>query len=120
MARGISLALELSTIGEAIDAARLLADEMSTEQFGHEEDFRRAPRLIEGVLALAVARVDLLQRAIRGGLDPRQLTTAYNRPWPPSDDPEQQDVVLESWSPERRAQMAKAELRRARKAKGSR
>jgi len=115
---GISIGLELATISDGIDAARLLANELRTEQFGYEEDFRRAPRLIEAVLALAVARLDLLQRAIGGSVDPHWLATAYNQPLPPIDDAEQQDVILDAWSPEHRAEMAKAELRRWNKSKG--
>jgi len=118
VANGISIGLELEVLSDAIDAARLPADEITTEHFGREQDFRRAPKLIEAVLALAVARLDLLQRAIGGGVDPRCLATAYNQPLPLSDDPEQQDLILDSWSQGHRADIAKAELRRVKRAKG--
>jgi len=120
LASRISLGRELDVISDAVDAARLLADEITTEQFSREQDFNRAPRLIKSVLSLAVARMELLQRAIGGSVDPRWLATSYNRPLPASDDREQQDVILDAWSPEHRAEMAKVELRRFKKTKGSR
>lgn len=115
--RAVSLGLELVELEHVVDAARLLAAELATEQFGHLEDHRRAPRLIEAVLGLATARLELLQRAIGGQLDPRWLAAASNVPLPAVDDAEQQDLVLEPWSPGRRIKMAELDLERARKVK---
>lgn len=73
-----ALSYELSEIADAIDAARMLGEAVSTNQLGSDYDQRHAPRALTAVLSLAWARVRDLNRVVRGDLDPGHLHAYFN------------------------------------------
>jgi hypothetical protein len=69
--RRLYLRRELHMIHGAVEAARILAEAVATDQLGPELDHRRAPRAITSMLSLVGGRLQVLRRAAqRGGRDP--------------------------------------------------
>ena len=61
----------------------------------------KAPRMIAGTLNLVVARLQLLNLAVRGAVDPGVLSTPFNKPL--RIQPEGEDLVLVGWDSKRKA-----------------
>ena len=65
----VSLNAELATLGEALDAAMILADALQNEGFSTEYEQQRAPGAISAVLSLVAGRLKNLGQLVRGTLD---------------------------------------------------
>ncbi|MGE5785853.1 MAG: hypothetical protein ACM3ZE_14745, partial [Myxococcales bacterium] len=65
--RSISLVWELEELEQAVDAARVLCDASSQNQYATEYDARIAPRVTSAVLTLVGQRLGLLRRVIHSG-----------------------------------------------------
>src|SRR5690606_17407505 len=62
---------ELHVIRGAVEAARILAEAVATDQLGPARDHHRAPRALTSLLSLVEARLRGLHRAARRGGAPR-------------------------------------------------
>ena len=78
MPKTISLSWELNCLRDAIEAARILAEELHTDHFINTHAERMAPLGIEAVLSLVELRLDDLMRVLRGELDPIHLFAHHN------------------------------------------
>ncbi len=76
--RRISLAWELEELEQALEAARMLCDASSQEQYGTEHDARIAPRVTSAVLTLIGQRLQLLIRAVHGHVAGEVLAGGHN------------------------------------------
>lgn len=97
--RKISLANELEELASALTTARLLAEELSNEQLATIEDTRIAPKAIAAVVNLAIARMSLLTRALRGSINPGIVSEPYNQALAVADN---EEVILVEWDSKRR------------------
>lgn len=75
----VSLADELAAIAEVLESAQLIAELLATNAMPDEYTSERAPKMLEAVLALAVARVRLLRKVVIGAADVRLLVGRNNR-----------------------------------------
>lgn len=71
----VSLRLELGELRAAITGARMLADMIAHSGAENAADFRAAPSACAAVLALAVERLQLLDRVLAGDVGARALGT---------------------------------------------
>lgn len=76
--RRVAMSYELLEIADAIEAARMLGDAISTTQLGSEHDQRNAPRALTAVLNIVGARLKDVTRVLRGDVDPATIHTHYN------------------------------------------
>ena len=76
--RSVSLRLELSEIGEAVLAARLVADLIAHGGAQNAEDAMRAPGACSAVLAIVDARLRLVDAVLAGDVDARALLGSRN------------------------------------------
>lgn len=107
--RNVSLHSELFTLLSAIEGARILADELITEQFGAEHDLHQAPHAIAAILSLVQVRGTDLGRVIRREEDPWRFRAAHNA----TSTTLPEDVTFPSWTPEQRREKAERDLRNA-------
>lgn len=109
--RAWSLACELATLANAVEAARVLADTVSGPA-----DTILPPNVmgetLAGALALVAMRMRDLGRVVRGEPDPALLRAPHNAIEPEAVDGAS-DVIFHAWSPKRRAGHARKELARA-------
>ena len=68
--RRLYLRRELREIYGAVEAARILAEAVATDQLGPELDHRRAPRALTSMLSLVGERLQVLRRAAGRRDDP--------------------------------------------------
>lgn len=105
--RAWSLALELATLAQAIEAARIVADATS-QPAGSMREPPATAEMLAGSLALTVARLRDIGRVVRGELDPRHMCAPHNAV-PDEAANGADDVIFRAWGPKRCA----AEARRA-------
>ena len=105
-----------SIIGKVATGATLSRDEAGNGELrpdlgGHEDVVPIPPATPprEALPALIQARLVLLQRAVRGTIDPRQLWCAAND----GDATDKEDIVLPTWSLLRSARHARREWKSA-------
>jgi hypothetical protein len=98
----VSLAAELSHLGDAVNAGTLLSQAMVEGTLSTAEATAQAPSAITAVLGLVHARLMQLRRVLRGVENPADILTPHNATGEqqPGDDP---DVVLRPWRPAQRA-----------------
>ena len=98
----VSLAAELSHLGDAVNAGTLLSQAMVEGTLSTAEATAQAPSAITAVLGLVHARLMQVRRVLRGAEDPEDIRTSSNATGEPQpgDDP---DVVLRPWTPAQRA-----------------
>lgn len=98
----VSLAAELSHLGDAVNAGTLLSQAMVEGTLSTAEATAQAPSAITAVLGLVHARLMQVRRVLRGAEDPENIRTPSNATGEPQpgDDP---DVVLRPWTPVQRA-----------------
>ncbi len=91
--KSISLAHELAELVHVIESAQLFAELLVTGGLPDDDAVKRAPKLLEAVLALAAGRVRLLRKVVVGAADVALIEDRNNRALPrvQGDDP---DVVL--------------------------
>ena len=106
----VSLSNELDLLMGTIRGARILTEKWNEAPFGIGVD-PELPRAISATLAILMARVDLLDRAARGTIDPRLVW----RPENAAIEDEGAEVQLPAWSDEQAAREAKREWRRCRR-----
>jgi hypothetical protein len=76
--RSLSLVWELEELEQAVDAARVLCDASSQDQYATEHDARIAPRVTSAVLTLVGQRLGLICRVIRGYVPIEALAGGHN------------------------------------------
>ena len=98
MPRKVSVLWELDEVRAAIDAARLLADQLRHEGFPDDDAAKLAPRAIAAVLNLASARLTQLGAVLRGDLGASWIRAAHNAVERDAVavDPESRDVFLDA------------------------
>ncbi len=92
-AAAISLAAELAGIADTLESAQLITDVLANGALPDDDTVKRAPKLLQAVLTLAVGRVRLLRKVVIGAADAALIAHRNNRALPhrKGDDP---DVVL--------------------------
>lgn len=110
----VSLRDELANLARALEALRLLVDELRHDQLATERDRERVPHVVSAVVGLAIARLRLLQHVIGGSLNPQLLAEEFNEAVARSE-VEGEDLIVQEWDAGRRLEAASAELSRARR-----
>ena len=110
MRKVVSVRGELFAIGSAVRGAQVLAEHAEGVS---ETEVRRLTPMIAGILALVGCRLRDLERTIHGDLDPALLFAPHNLGGAPSPNPDESDVLLEEWAPDRLERYASRILRRA-------
>lgn len=105
----VSLHSELFTLLSAIEGARILADELTTDQFPTEHDGRMASHAIAAILALVQVRGADLGRVIRQEDDPWRFRAAHNQTATSA----REDVTFRYWTSAQRREKAERDLRSA-------
>ncbi len=108
----ISIAAELSSIGRAIDGAVLLTDALAEDAAFSTEAADRIPSAVVAVLGLVHARLDQVQRVLRGSTDPKRILTPSNQTGAPSPE-EDPDIRLRVWTHDQRIAYHSRELHMA-------
>jgi hypothetical protein len=111
--KAVSLSGELHLLLKAVDGIRELADSLSMSSF---EDGAVALSIASG-LSLVKERLRLLDRAVRGTVDPWLLWCEENDAVPPLDEgaDDVEDVVLRSRSEKRTVRRLRKDLKRAKR-----
>ncbi|HYI02845.1 hypothetical protein [Hyalangium sp.] len=97
----VSIAAELSAIGRAVDGAVLLTDALAEDAVFSTEAADRIPPAVVAVLGLVHARLDQVQRVLRGSTDPKRILTPGNLTGAPSPE-EDPDIRLRVWTHDQR------------------
>jgi hypothetical protein len=110
MSKRVSLSNELHTVMKGTVAIRILARHwIDSSGTGAEVECSEA---LTSVVILLVERLRLLDRAVRGVVDPREVWCAENQGDPPNDRSEK-DMLLPVWSDAALVRHHRAELKRA-------
>lgn len=109
----LSVSNELHILISAIEGVRYLADRLSRDGFDDPENLT-IPESIASNLSLLTERLRLFERVVRGVVDPRLLLCEGNEAFAPLDDDDEEDIVLEQWSPRRASRKHRAEWKRNR------
>jgi len=107
--KAISLSEELHHLMRTIDGVRELAEQVGESAF-HDGTL---PLSIASNLVLVTERLRLIDRVVRGAVDPRLLWCVANDTLPPGDSGD--DVVLRVWSDEEAVRQLRKEWRSARR-----
>lgn len=75
----ISLVDELDALAGVIESAQLLAELLATNGLPDDDSAKRAPRLLETVLAMAQGRIRLLRKVVLEEADVSLLLGRHNR-----------------------------------------
>lgn len=105
----VSIAAELSFIGRAVDGAVLLTDALVEDSVFTSDAAKRIPPAVVAVLGLVHARLDQVQRVLRGSSDPKRILAPHNATGPlsPEEDP---DVRPRVWTHDQRVAYHTREL----------
>src|SRR5690349_22606661 len=97
----VSLAAELSHLGDAVNAAVLLIEALTQKALPAPKATDQVSAAVSAVLELVQARLDHVRRVVTGEEDPATILTPTNATGEPQpgDDP---DVRLRPWTSERR------------------
>ncbi len=108
----VSIAAELSFIGRAVDGAVILTDVLAEDAVFTAEAAKRIPPAVVAVLGLVHARLDQVQRVLRGSADPLRVLMPHNATGPlsPEEDP---DIRLRVWTHDQRVAYHSRELHMA-------
>ena len=85
---------ELEELEQAVEAARMLCDASSQNQYATQHDARTAPRLTSAVLTLVGQRLRLMRRAIHGYVPLDALVGEHNTVVGKHDHVDGRDVLL--------------------------
>jgi hypothetical protein len=107
--RVISISSELQLLLEGVQGVYLL-NRRFIESFGMEEEL---PESISALLAILIERLRLMDRAVRGSIDPHVAWCVENDA-ARHGDPNEKDLVLPEWSEKRLARHHRAAWKRAR------
>jgi len=109
----VSLSGELHMLIRAIDGTRDIAERLNESMF-HDGNL---PLAIAANLALVRERLRMLDRAVRGAIDPRLLWCADNDATPLLSDGanDGNDICLDAWSNEEAARWHRREWRAAKR-----
>lgn len=110
MSKKLSVSDELHVLELAVEAARELARHAEESPDDHVRWFQ--PR-IGAVLALVGARLHDFDRVVRGEIDPAMFVAPHSAVRVDEQDPDDDDILLDEWNPEKRRKNAAWELRRA-------
>jgi hypothetical protein len=108
----VSIAAELGFIGRAVDGAVILTDVLAEDAVFTAEAAKRIPPAVVAVLGLVHARLDQVQRVLRGSSDPKRILAPHNATGPlsPEEDP---DVRPRVWTQDQRVAYHTRELHMA-------
>jgi len=108
----LSLSDELWMLFKSLDGARMLAEE-ATES----ADVGDVAHTLVAVLGVVTERLRLLDRVVRGTVDPRVLLCSQNQRESPeaNADDENADIFLPTWSDEELLRHHRAAVRRAKR-----
>jgi hypothetical protein len=108
----VSIAAELGFIGRAVDGAVLLTDALAEDAAFSSDATERIPPAVIAVLGLVHARLDQVQRVLRGSSDPKRILAPHNATGPlsPEEDP---DVRPRAWTHDQRVAYHTRELHMA-------
>jgi hypothetical protein len=108
----VSIAAELGFIGRAVDGAVLLTDALVEDAVFTSEAAERIPPAVVAVLGLVHARLDQVQRVLRGSSDPKRILAPHNATGPlsPEEDP---DVRPRVWTQDQRVAYHTREMQMA-------
>jgi hypothetical protein len=97
----VSLAAELSHLGDAVNAAALLIEALTQKALPAPKANEQVPAAVSAVLELIQVRLDQVRRVVSGVEDPATILTPTNTTGEPQpgDDP---DVRLRPWTSEQR------------------
>lgn len=98
----VSLAAELSHLGDAVNAAALLIEALTQKALPAPKATEQVPAAVSAVLELIQVRLDQVRRVVSGVEDPATILTPTNttgEPQPGDD----VDIVLRPWGSARRA-----------------
>lgn len=107
----VDLGLELGQIGSAIQAARILTEQLAFDGILSLEDKKIVPSTISATLSLVTCRIQILIQAVEGSIDPKMLWCSRNCAAPDSNG---DSTLLTEWSLAKRLAHAETELGRAR------
>ena len=97
----MSLSWELGELKSAIEAARILIEELDSEQLANKHSEKVAPQAATAVLTLVGGRLEDLCRVLAGELDPSQMFGQHNdKPRIVDDDAKDPDLYLNAWESE--------------------
>lgn len=111
-AKRVSLSSELHLVARTIDGTRLMAEQWK-ELHLNEEDLPRLARALHATLVLVRERLTLVDRAVRGTLDPRHLFCQENEALDELPGDDEGDVVLQPWSAKKTAEKLRKDAKRA-------
>ena len=109
--KSVSLSNELHLLMDSLRGVHSLIRQW-VASFGHDP---RVPDQISALLTVLVERVRLMDRVVRGTVDPHLLWSRENDAALCPGDPAEEDVILTTWSPPKPARRPRAAPRRAKK-----
>jgi hypothetical protein len=109
--RAWSLADELATLAQAVEAARGLADNQCQPSVSLGPTIA-AEEALSGSLALVASRLRDLWRVVRSEVDPRLVWASHNGVEPDVESATL-DVIIRAWGPKRRVVEARRALAQA-------
>ncbi len=109
MRKTVSLSNELHVIMDSIRGVRSLTKQW-IDSFGMDADI---PQQVSALLVVLMDRIRLVDRAVRGTVDPHLVWSPENDAHDIPGDPNEEDVVLVAWSERRLARHHRAEWKRA-------
>ncbi|MDC0708769.1 hypothetical protein POL68_09845 [Stigmatella sp. ncwal1] len=108
----VSIAAEMGFIGRAVDGAVLLTDALAEDAAFSSDATERIPPAVIAVLGLVHARLDQVQRVLRGSSDPKRIMAPHNLTGAPGPE-EDPDVTLSVWNHSQRVVYHSRELHMA-------
>jgi len=100
--RYVSIAAEFANLGHAVNAAVIISEALADGGLPTAEATARAPTAITAVLTLVHARLEQVQRVLRGNEDPKTILEPHNVTGELSPE-EDQEVRLRVWTYEQHA-----------------
>ena len=114
--RSVSLSSELHLLVHATQATRILVERWcESPGRGDAFGFDELPHAVSAALVILTERIRLLDRVVRGTIDPRLVRCAQNEALP-REASDEQDVRLSDWSPRQSARHHRAAWKRSRRA----
>ena len=107
--KSVSLSNELHVIMDSIRGVRSLTKQW-IDSFGMDADI---PQQVSALLVVLMDRLRLVDRAVRGTVDPHLVWSPENDAHDIPGDPKEEDVVLVAWSERKLARHHRAEWKRA-------
>ena len=106
--KSVSLSNELHLLMDSLRGVRSLTKQW-TDSFGMDADI---PHHVSALLVILIERIRLMDRVIRGTVDPHLAWNSENDGSLSPGDPNEEDVLLIAWSERQLARHHRAELKR--------